>query len=49
VRLTAMTPLQSVSPGTMVTPEVEKTYMHVSILSVQYFSARSPCFDGDIW
>jgi hypothetical protein len=44
VRLATVTPLQSVSPGTMVTPEAETTYMHVSILSLQYLSAISPCF-----
>jgi hypothetical protein len=35
VRLAAVTPLQSVSPGSMVTFEAEWTYMHVSVLSLQ--------------
>jgi len=32
-RLVTVTPLQPVSPATMVTPDKEKTYMHVSIFT----------------
>jgi len=32
-RLVTVTPLQQVSPATMVTPDKEKTYMHVSIFT----------------
>ena len=31
-RLAQVTPLQAVSPGTMATPEAERTYTHVSVL-----------------
>ncbi|KAK8448502.1 hypothetical protein SEVIR_7G023367v4 [Setaria viridis] len=37
-QLVVVTPLQPVSPGTMATPDPERTYLHVSMLTCCLFS-----------